>query len=370
VVKFISIFIIALVIIVGCEGPKESKEEQAYKAYCKCVYGKHKLEGVDAEKILKDFEEGMIKEGAIKSTDAKGLRAFMEQVKASNNVSVVGNAQGMDQLHLEYFTYCREAISNSEDLLSKKGKQQVEALVQTLGSLDQLSPGLVAEIILKNIDDDVMNKKYMRMQFLLMIYTVLDKDEGIARKLPPKLDKPAPEINERDLLRIEMNGQDELMVEGILITTNEELATYVYNFYDNPNRLTELPIRIEVNMAVCDSALQHYSQLDIADSSVQTQIEHWEKKKAALLLLNGSYNELPEAAMMVVTAANNTSYEKYVEVQNTIRETLILLRNQFSMQRFGKNYTDFDTKKEADIPYVNAIRLVYPQRISEGKPKG
>jgi len=73
--------------------------------------------------------------------------------------------------------------------------------------------------------------------FLLLIFflvsTTIDTDKGINRKLPPLLDEPViADIKERNLFRVEINQQNELLVEGELMEI-DQLKSAAIAFLDN-----------------------------------------------------------------------------------------------------------------------------------------
>ena len=58
-----------------------------------------------------------------------------------------------------------------------------------------------------------------------------------------------------------------------------------------------------------------------------------------------------------------TEYETYIRVQNELTAAYNELRNELSMQKWGKAYASL--KKEQ----MKAVRKIYPMRISEAEPK-
>ena len=57
----------------------------------------------------------------------------------------------------------------------------------------------------------------------------------------------------------------------------------------------------------------------------------------------------------------------YIQVQNELARAYNELRNELSMEKFGKTYDYY--LETGDKPKVKAIRKIYPQRISEAEPK-
>ena len=58
-----------------------------------------------------------------------------------------------------------------------------------------------------------------------------------------------------------------------------------------------------------------------------------------------------------------TSYQAYITVQNELVKAINEIRDEFSMQHFGKKYSKLDDAQ------VDLVRKAVPQRISEAEPK-
>jgi hypothetical protein len=58
-----------------------------------------------------------------------------------------------------------------------------------------------------------------------------------------------------------------------------------------------------------------------------------------------------------------TSYGVYLKAQNELAKAYNELRDELGMRKFGKKYDDLDSDQQ------DAIRDIYPQRISEAEPK-
>ena len=58
-----------------------------------------------------------------------------------------------------------------------------------------------------------------------------------------------------------------------------------------------------------------------------------------------------------------TTYSKYIEVQNELVRAINEIRDNFSMQNFGKKYVKLDEDQQ------RIVREAIPQNISEAEPK-
>lgn len=172
--------------------------------------------------------------------------------------------------------------------------------------------------------------------FLLLVFflvtTTMESDWGLARRLPPPLDVNMPEpppIKDRNVFQVLANANDQLLVEGELMDIGE-LRESAKEFIANPQDKSDLP----------------------------------EKKKETIPF----FGEMRVSKQVIsLQNDNGTSYDLYIQVQNELAAAYNELRNEIAMERFGVSY-DYLVEIE-DKPKVDAVRDVYPQRISEAEPK-
>lgn len=179
--------------------------------------------------------------------------------------------------------------------------------------------------------------------FLLLVFflvtTTMDSSWGLARKLPPPIlenQPPPPPIKDRNVFVVLANANDQLLVEGELMDISE-LREAAKEFIANPQHKENLPeFRQE--------------EIELLGSTPVS--------KQVISLQND----------------NGTSYDLYIQVQNELAAAYNELRNDLAQQEFGMSYDQLEemAKSEEGDEYkrmVNAIRDVYPQRISEAEPK-
>ncbi|MBI2968222.1 MAG: biopolymer transporter ExbD [Bacteroidetes bacterium] len=169
--------------------------------------------------------------------------------------------------------------------------------------------------------------------FLLLIFfiiaTTMDVDRGILRRLPPPLppdvEKPPP-IKERNVFQVLINANNQLMVEGELLDIRN-LKNKTKEFIANPADNEDLP----------------------------------EKKPPQNIDLIGIY----KVSKGVISLQNDrgTAYGMYLQVQNELTTAYRELRDDFSMQKFGKKYSELDKN------HSKAIQEAIPMVISEAEPK-
>lgn len=179
--------------------------------------------------------------------------------------------------------------------------------------------------------------------FLLLIFflvtTTMDVDTGLTRKLPPPIDEPIediPEVKERNVFQVLVNANDELLVEGepmLVSKLREETKRFIVGdpTFTDPEmpegKLTQVPI--------------------LGEMMVSKQIISLQNDRG-------------------------TSYEMYIKVQNELVGAYNEVRNEYAQQKFGKPMNGLEkaaeTSKKAELQ-IDAVKDVYPQRISEAEPK-
>lgn len=170
------------------------------------------------------------------------------------------------------------------------------------------------------------------ISFLLLTFFLLtssiNTEQGIPRRLPPPKDEKTPEmkadINKRNVLNVLVNFRDEIIVNGEIIPVTA-LKDKAKEFFSNPTNNPTLPEKANKDIE------------GIGDYPVS---------KGVISLTNDQ----------------GTSYNMYVQVQNELQRAVDELRDDVSLQYFGKKYGNLDTAAQ------RAITTAVPMNISEAPP--
>ncbi len=183
--------------------------------------------------------------------------------------------------------------------------------------------------------------------FLLLIFflvtTTIGVDQGINRLLPRYEDNPQPpvDINERNIMRVLVNKDNQLLVNEQLMSIKELRQTAI-NFLENNGDGT---------CTYCEG-----------DN-------------------NPKQSDNPKKAVISVMNDGQTSYETYIAVQNELVAAYYFLRDRESKKRYGVTYREMeyvfnDPASRAteglveDLePKVERIQELFPMRLSEAEPK-
>lgn len=169
---------------------------------------------------------------------------------------------------------------------------------------------------------------FIALIFFLMV-TTMDKEEGIARQLPPippedqKVENQ--EVNRRNIIQVKINSNDRLLAGGVPMDVSQ-LKDKIKEFMTNPNDDPNLPEK-EVK------EVKGIGPVPVSKGVISLQNDR------------------------------GTTYQAYITVQNELVKAINELRDDFSMKTFGKKYTKLDEEQQ------DAVREAVPQRISEAEPK-
>ena len=166
--------------------------------------------------------------------------------------------------------------------------------------------------------------------FLLLIFflvtAVIPKDKGINRKLS-KLCPPRQicdiDINERNVLRIVINNNDEIMVEGDIISV-DKLKGIAKDFLDNNG---------DGSCSYCEG------------QNLKTASDN------------------PIDAVISLQNDKQTSYNQFIQVQDELTKAYYELRSRYSSKIFNKSNDDL-SKEE-----LQKVKDAYPFILSETETK-
>ncbi|MCG9911161.1 MAG: biopolymer transporter ExbD [Flavobacteriales bacterium] len=179
--------------------------------------------------------------------------------------------------------------------------------------------------------------------FLLLVFflvtTTFDSDYGIQRRLPekpPSDQPPPPPINRRNIFLILVNSKDEMYVNGEVGDINL-LKEEVKNFILNPTNDETLSAKKEVVS------------------------EKWGK---TILVSKG---------VVSLQTDRNTSYNRYIEVQNVLAAAFNDLKNDLALSEFKTSYDELKemaTKGNVKAKEnVEKVDEAIPLSISEATPR-
>lgn len=168
--------------------------------------------------------------------------------------------------------------------------------------------------------------------FFLVVST-MDIDTGIVRVLPPMADPNVKQedikVKERNLLLVFVAGSGNIMAGGKVISL-DALKDKAKEFILNPLDDKDLP----------------------------------EKKPTDIEMPDGSKWTYPiSEGVISLQNTRDTSYQRYIQVQNELTRAFNEVRDEVAMAKFGKKFADLDEAER------KVITKAIPMKISEAEPR-
>ena len=166
--------------------------------------------------------------------------------------------------------------------------------------------------------------------FLLLIFflmtTSMDTDRGLPRRLPEwAADGRKPEtveVRERNVLSVRLDADDRLWCDERLVGL-AELHAVAREFVGNPEGREDLPERVATEVPGLGTV------------------------------------EVTKNHVILLSCHREATYKAYVALQDELAVVYEELRNELSRRRWGQDYVDLAPARR------QAVRMVYPQRVSE-----
>jgi biopolymer transport protein ExbD len=170
---------------------------------------------------------------------------------------------------------------------------------------------------------------FMLLLFFLLT-TSMDTDKGLPRRLPqPPEDKEKLEekFNKRNILLVLVSEDGRIMCGGDEVTLTQ-LRDKTKEFIDNPMNLESLPEKEEVDIPIFGKRM------------------------------------ITTKHLISLQCHRTTKYQAYIDVQNELAAAITQLRDDASKKQFdGKKFSELNEEQ------MNAVKLLYPQHISEAEPQ-
>ena len=169
--------------------------------------------------------------------------------------------------------------------------------------------------------------------FLLLCYflmtTTMGSQTGLSRRLPPmpteEQQQENQKVNRRDIITVKINSQDRIFAGGEPIDISM-LKDKIREFLINPRNDENLPERVMTD-------IEGFGQYPVSKGVISLQNDR------------------------------GTSYRQYIAVQNELVKAVNEIRDEFSLNNYGKKFIQLDEEKQ------EIVKKAIPQQISEAEPK-
>ena len=225
---------------------------------------------------------------------------------------------------------------------------------------------------------------------IFLVTTTMDKDQAYIRSIPKKIDLPPMDnkVQERDILAIKANNQNQLMVRNSIFRDPDKISDFILKFYQTNEKNNDVANNFPMysttsislcdqNMALLENQLEEAEQKGATDQAkfFQSSYEEWNKKKRAIQLYGKSeIRELSVQAHIRIEVQQGTAYSIFAQIHNEVEEALFELRDKECNRLFSEQYSilkrrtaqDSDPK---DKDKLALLEILYPARIIEVTPK-
>ena len=169
--------------------------------------------------------------------------------------------------------------------------------------------------------------------FLLLCYflmtTTMGSQTGLSRRLPPmpteEQQQENQKVNRRNIITVKINSQDRIFAGGEPIDISM-LKDKIHEFLTNPRNDENLPERVMTD-------IEGFGQYPVSKGVISLQNDR------------------------------GTSYRQYIAVQNELVKAVNEIRDEFSLNNYGKKFIQLDEEKQ------EIVKKAIPQKISEAEPK-
>lgn len=273
---------------------KERIETALFRCYSSSTSGK-----IDSVKILmKDFEDYLIKQKILKSSNGQGYRGVIELIYENpdtifnNDFNFIYKVQNIEGSFNDPVINCLDTVMRSDNYDRSK-IEQLDGLFQQLDTSSIMIKS-ISEKILKVFDIKDFEMPYYKFATLLLI--------------------------------------DSFSIERLSYLNDLEEKNKVL-----PN---EKPIKIFLNKTLLT--------VEGKKSTIQ------EMKK----LVNEHYYKYQEKAVVLFGSTRETLYKDYVNILNTIEEEIKRIRDEYSKKKYGKAFEELKKELQEQIDKKIQIKII------------
>lgn len=201
--------------------------------------------------------------------------------------------------------------------------------------------------------------------FLLLIFflvtTTMEKEAGMMRLLPEMEQKDPEEVNQRNVIDVLVNDNNQVLLKGEPILIPEisvRLAEIILNEGKNKN----WPVNIEIEREELAGLLQAKKEafaLDSESKNAKTEFENAVLRLNAFDLFGNTFKKSKH--VVSIQSTRGASYETYIEMSDQILMAYKILREKASKRKLGKNWQELNKEEK------RMLTLMYPTSISEAQ---
>ncbi len=223
------------VITTSCVESQERVEDQVMD----CLYATYDDGGKAFREALIDHETDLITENVLADGSGKSYRVIFENVVKTGDFlstpitnSFSERIMELGQPDLVRFQECEDAIVEPNNPNTKR--KQLGKVLDSIMSLRDMNPSLVANGILSVLDESDFEMDYYKMMIYFTLDNVLDKGSGIARSLP-SLEEQEASYDASNALEIQIDETNKLFLYDEEIELSKLKGKIIDYVKENPS---------------------------------------------------------------------------------------------------------------------------------------
>jgi hypothetical protein len=231
----------SLILLLGsCSDQDYSLEQEELD----CFYSEQVVAGVDVQSWVNAAEDTLVKYGALKNKSGESYMAFIQNLSdigstATANVPLMNALRSIDGPAFYWslpFIMCSDRSISEPDSteLSTSHLRHLNSLLDTLEMRGDISVSIAANAPLQLFSAEDFEHNYYRTLAVIVFTRIIwsgDRDSGILPMLQPVVpEHRAPQIASRNMFTVMINRDDEILVNGAIVT-EDELSEIVKKFY-------------------------------------------------------------------------------------------------------------------------------------------
>lgn len=201
--------------------------------------------------------------------------------------------------------------------------------------------------------------------------SIIDKNNNYIPLLKMKVGGGCmpPRINEKNILDIMLNSDNQLLIEGEYDLTKNDIPKIVKEWYTNPEDSEWLP-RMDL---VTEKEARKFIKIlntNITNSTsfaekkaIKKQLNKWNEKLKAQQII-GDYRTLNRASIIFFEADNRNTISQYIAILEKINQGLLELRNESCLEHFKLEYNQLNLKFDREKKIKNTIDMIYSVKIA------
>jgi biopolymer transport protein ExbD len=289
-------------------------------AIIECAY----KSGVDIRKAVRKNEQFLIERGVLKDGSGQSYYDYCKSIAGSTPRDVAFDLlSGSSFSDSVYFNGNRECF---DSLNIRHANRRIKALRASIEEGTGISRQ--ASRLIKILTPGDLEHDYYKLEMCMTLSSAFrsDLDSGLSRQLPPMNEHGQPPVTDkRNMINVRVDANNQLTVNGTP-TDIARIRPIIRNFFDIRQEGQEYPEKHIVNVPGLGAV------------------------------------RINKNATVALTNDRGTSYKFYIQVQNELAQAIRELRDELSMERFGKAFDNCSEEEQT------AVAEVYPMAISEGPP--